>query len=780
MKLKKLLKKINQLNDEKKGLTDAQLQFQTIKLREMIEKNEQEENIVVEAFASIREADFRVLGLFPTDEQVLGGLALYYGKIAEIKTGEGKSLVATLPLYLKALCLGTVFLVTTNDYLARRDYDRVGKVYQWMGVSIADGTHPQEDEIEGHEFDFEKKKSTYASEIIYISNTTLGFDYLIDLLSESEENKFMSPLHFALLDEVDQILLDSAQQPLIISGGAKVQSNYYQVSSDFVQLLQEKQHFNMSEEKDSVWFTEEGIEKAKWYFSLPNLLDETHFLLYQHLVLALKARTLLKKDRDYMIDRGKVKLLDRRDGRILEGNKMQSGLHQSIEAKEGMTITPETQTLSSITYQNLFRRFGQLSGMSGTAKVAEDEFINTYNLKVVSIKTHKKKIRKDHRSQKYISFESKVEATLKKVCELYAHKRPILLITGSVDISELFSMYLLSLGIPHNLLNAKSSVKESLIIGEAGRLGAVTIATAMAGRGTDIKLSPAAQAVGGLAVIITERMMNQRFELQAKGRAGRQGEPGDTYSFESLEDDVIRLYMQNEIQKYYDKHRQKTSEIKNFRIKKSFGLAQKISEEKAYGQRINALKFDNVSLLQKKKFDESRSEVLALRSTSQAISLIWDNAQPIIDEFLNQGKGKLTSESLFRFILDHLDYNYQLPDNTLDALQNPRMFLKEVFEESLEKQKHRVKDEALFLQFLKRGMIKAIDFCWSAQVEGLNQLQAVVNARSSAQKRPIIEFNKEAQKSYDYQKKETSRLMLKNTALGRMQIKKGKVILTLP
>lgn len=778
MRLKKLLKKINQLKDEKKGLTDSQLQFQTIKLREMIERKEKEENIVVEAFSSIREANSRVLGLFPTDEQVLGGLAIYYGKIAEIKTGEGKSLVATFPLYLKALYLGTVFLVTTNDYLARRDYDRVGKVYQWMGLSIADGTNPQEDEVEGHEFDFKKKKATYASEIIYISNTTLGFDYLINLLAENQETKFMSSLHFALLDEVDQILLDSAQQPLIISGGDKVQSNYYQVSSDFVQLLQKNQHFKMSEDQDSVWFTEEGIEKAKWYFSLPSLLDEAYFLLYQHLVLALKARYLLKKNRDYIIERGKVKLLDRRDGRILEGNKLQSGLHQSIEAKEGVAITPETNTISSITYQNLFRRFEQLSGMSGTAKVAEDEFINTYNLKVVSIKTHKKNIRKDYHSKTYISFESKLEATLEKVYELYEKKRPILLITGSVDISELFSMYLLSLGIPHNVLNAKSSVKEALIIEEAGRVGAVTIATAMAGRGTDIKLSKAAQEAGGLAVIVTERMMNKRFEIQAKGRAGRQGEPGNTYSFESLEDDVIRLYMQNDIQKYYDKHRQKSSQIKNIRIKKSFSLAQKISEERAYSQRINALKFDNVSILQKSKFDEARSEVLALNSTSQAISLIWNNAQPTIDHFLN--KGKITPESLYRFILDYLDYNYQLSDRDFDALENPRAFLKTIFEESIERQKHRVNDETLFLQFLKSGMIKAIDFCWSSQIEVLNQLQAVVNSRSAAQKRPIIEFNKEAQKSYDNQRNEISKLMLKNTLLGRMQIKKGKVLLTLP
>lgn len=778
MKYKKLIKKINKLKEDKKALSDLELQSQTKKLRERILQKEKEDEIVVEAFATLREADYRVLKLFPTDEQVLGALALYYGNIAEIKTGEGKSLVATMTLYLKALYMKHVFLVTTNDYLARRDYDRVGNVYKWMGLTVSDGTNEEVDELENFKFDFDKKKEIYSGEVVYISNTTLGFDYLINLLIEREEDKFMTPLSFALLDEVDQILLDSAQQPLIISGGAKVQSNYYKVSSDFVKILEKNHDFKISEEKDSVWFTEDGLEKAKWYFSLPDLLDNKNFLLYQHLVLALKAKYVLKKERDYIVDKGKIKLLDRRDGRILVGNKMQSGLHQSIEAKEGVAITPETQTISSITYQNLFRRFSQLSGMSGTAKVAEDEFINTYNLRVIRIKTHKKNVRKDHRPQKYVSFEAKLSATLEKVCELNAKKRSILLITGSVDISELFSMHLLNLGIPHNVLNAKSSIKEALIISDAGEKGAVTVATSMAGRGTDIKLSKESEEAGGLAVIVTERMMNKRFELQAKGRAGRQGEPGDTYVFESLEDTVIRIYMQNNIQKYYDKNQQKVSPIKNINILKAFNLAQKISEERDYSQRINALKFDNVLILQKEKFDESRREILEIKSISKAVSIIWNNAQKIIDSFLN--KENENSMTIYRFILEHIDYNYQITANNSDVFENKKAFLKAIFEKNIKKQQLNFNDDILFLQFLKTCMIKAIDISWSNQVEVLNQLQSVVETRSSAQKRPIIEFEKEAQKSYNYQKNEVARLMLKNTSLARLQMEKGKVVITLP
>lgn len=510
---KKLLRKINNLSELVMKFSDKELKNKTDELKKRISNNEKEIDIIAEAFAVVREADRRVLGLYPTDEQVLGALALYEGQIAEMKTGEGKSLVATLPLYLKALYLDTVFLVTTNDYLASRDFERIGAVYQWLGLEVADGTSDPEEE----EFDVKKRQEVYAANIIYISNGTLAFDFLIDGLAEKREEKFISKLTYALLDEVDEILLDSAQMPLIISGAPKVQSNYFENTNAFITILKKEIDFKLDEEQKNVWLTEKGIIKAKKYFSISNLLDQQFFTLYQHIILALKAHHTLKRDRDYLVEEGEVKLLDRKDGRILEGSNLQNGLHQAIEAKEFVELSNETQTISSITYQNLFRQFQQLAGMSGTAKVAENEFINTYNLPVKMIKTHKKSIRVDHKPKSYTNFAAKLEASLEKISSLHAEGRPVLVITGSVDASELYSLNLLNRGIPHNILNAKSSSKEAQIISEAGQVGAVTVSTSMAGRGTDIKISGEASEKGGLAVVITERMLNRRIELQARG-----------------------------------------------------------------------------------------------------------------------------------------------------------------------------------------------------------------------------------------------------------------------
>ncbi|MGL5342833.1 MAG: DEAD/DEAH box helicase, partial [Lactococcus garvieae] len=436
MSHKKILQRINREKEIFSSKTDEELEQEVENLKKIIEHKTPEDEILIQAFALAREADYRVLGLFPTDEQVLGALVLYDGAIAEMKTGEGKSLVATMPLFLKALYGKKSFLVTTNDYLAQRDYERIGPVFEWLGLSVAAGVNDPDEK----EFDHDKRKETYAADIIYTSHSTLGFDYLIDALAAREEERFMPPLQYALLDEVDEILLDSAQTPLIISGNPKVQSNYYTLANQLITLLEEEKDFKLDEEKKNVWLTEQGIVTAKEYLSIHDLLDTKYFALYQHLILALKAHQLYKKERDYLVEEDKVKLLDHKDGRILEGTNLQSGLHQAIEVKEGVELTPETQSLSSITYQNLFRQFGQLSGMSGTAKVAEEEFIATYNLAVKKIKTHKKGRRKDHRPKQFVTFEAKIAACLHKIKDLHQTGRPILVITGSVSSSELLSM----------------------------------------------------------------------------------------------------------------------------------------------------------------------------------------------------------------------------------------------------------------------------------------------------------------------------------------------------
>ncbi|MDT2887974.1 preprotein translocase subunit SecA [Lactococcus lactis] len=772
----KLLKKINKLSLEFKNVSDNILQNKTKELKERIERNDKETSIIIEAFAVVREADKRVLGLYPTDEQILGALALYFGNISEMKTGEGKSLVATLPLYLKTLYLGTVFLVTTNDYLAKRDYERIGKVYQWLGLIVADGSTDPDDEI----FDVKKRKAVYDADIIYISNGTLGFDYLIDGLAERQEEKFLPELTYAILDEVDEILLDSAQMPLIISGAPKVQSNYFLNSNSFVSILNKEKDFKLDEEQKNVWLTERGIEKAKKYFAIPKLLSNEYFSLYQHIILALKAHHTLKFEKDYLIEDGKVKLLDRKDGRILEGSNLQNGLHQAIEAKESVEISNETQVISSITYQNLFRQFKELSGMSGTAKVAEDEFINTYNLPVKVIKTHKKSNRVDHKIKSYTSFSAKLKASIEKISSLYTERRPILVITGSVDASELYSMNLLNMGIPHNILNAKSSSKESQIIKEAGQVGSVTIATSMAGRGTDIKISEQAVQKGGLAVVITERMINKRIELQAKGRAGRQGEPGDTYTYECLEDSVIKNFVQDSIQHYYDKYKRSLKPIKNHRVKNFFNKAQEISEQKGFDERLRSLQFDDVLRLQKEQVDKNRKEIIEIEEISEALMIIKRSAKISINKnFSNHSK--LSSQNVQRFILDTIDYNFKKDEkekfNTVERVSD---FIEKILESSLRKKREMINDDEAFLQYLRITMLKAVDTSWSKQVDTLNQLRFVVQSRSTAQKKPITEFEKEALKYFKIRQYELANLILRNSALSLLDIRKGELIVTFP
>ncbi|GFO50784.1 protein translocase subunit SecA [Lactococcus garvieae] len=603
---------------------------------------------------------------------------------------------------------------------------------------------------------------------------------MIDGLAEKREEKFISKLTYALLDEVDEILLDSAQMPLIISGAPKVQSNYFENTNAFITILKKEIDFKLDEEQKNVWLTEKGIIKAKKYFSISNLLDQQFFTLYQHIILALKAHHTLKRDRDYLVEEGEVKLLDRKDGRILEGSNLQNGLHQAIEAKEFVELSNETQTISSITYQNLFRQFQQLAGMSGTAKVAENEFINTYNLPVKMIKTHKKSIRVDHKPKSYTNFAAKLEASLEKISSLHAEGRPVLVITGSVDASELYSLNLLNRGIPHNILNAKSSSKEAQIISEAGQVGAVTVSTSMAGRGTDIKISEEASEKGGLAVVITERMLNRRIELQAKGKAGRQGEPGDTYTFESLEDDVIKNFVQESIQAYYEKYKEVTRPIRNYKVKRAFMKAQKISEQNGYDERIKALQFDEVLRLQKEQVNKKRQEIMELRSVSEALLIVNQSAEIVVNEYFSTSE-RQTSRSIQRFILDHIDYNFKnINEEYLKTNELKQLYIRHILKENLQVKREKIGDDRAFLQYLQITMLKAIDNAWSNQVDARNQLRFVVQSRSTAQKKPIAEFEKEAQRSYQQRQSEVSLLILKNAALSLLDIKKGELIVTFP
>lgn len=777
MRDKKRLKEINKLSLYFGKMGDLELQSYVKHLRKDIAEGNPEEDILIRGFALVREADRRILNLYPTDDQVLGALALYDGKIAEIKTGEGKSLVATMPLFLKSLVFGSVFLVTTNDYLASRDYDRIGPVYRWLGLTVSKGGHNLEDRGE----EYEKRREVYSADIIYISNSTLGFDFLIDGLVDKKEKQCIPPLNYVLLDEVDEILLDRAQMPLLISGAPKVQSNYFVIADQFVQTLINGVDFKLDESNKSVWLTERGIKSAKSYLAQERLLEKGFFAIYQHIILALKAHHVLKKARDYLIENGELKLLDAKDGRVLEGTKLRSGLHQAIEVKEGLEMTPETKTISSITYQNFFRQFRQLSGMSGTAKVAESEFINTYNVPVKVIGTHRRDVRKDYAPQQYVSFDAKMQAALSKVKELHSLGRPVLVITGSISAADFFSIRLLDLGIPHNTLNAKSSVKESQIIQEAGRVGSVTVSTTMAGRGTDIQLDASAIKKGGLAVVLTERMFNKRTELQAKGRAGRQGEPGETFAFESLEDEIIRTFVQESVQRYYDKHRGSQNPIRNRRVRKVFERAQEMADDQASYSRTQALLFDEVVKLQKQSFNKSREMIIRLSSIQEAYQIIDNQALFAFREHFHSEEN-YSEKKIQRFILDNVDYNFKRSwlSGSLKNSEERIKFVQSLLRQNLERKRVQLHDDPAFLQYLKVTLLKSIDLSWSSQVDVLDQLGSIVSMRSTAQKSPFREFEREARQSYEVQRKELAQLILRNVALTLFEIKEKELIVTFP
>ena len=532
--VKKILKKVNSHAEEMSKLSDNQLKDKTQQFKKRLKQGETLDNILPEAFAAIREADKRVLGMFPYDVQVMGGIVLHQGNIAEMKTGEGKTLTATMPMYLNALSGESIILVTTNEYLANRDCEEMSQVYNWMGLSAASAVPENADDLK-----VEEKREIYNSDIVYTTNNALGFDYLIDNLASSKEEKFMPEFSYVIVDEVDAVLLDTATTSLVISGAPRVQSNMYKMTDEFVVSLEEEEDYRLDEEKKNVWLTRKGIEVAQEYFRVPNLYDGKHVELVRHITLALKAHNLFEKGKDYVIEDNKMYLLDSTEGRILENTKMQQGQQQAIEAAEGAEISDDMRSMASITYQNFFRLFKKIGGMTGTGKTANKEFIETYYMKVIQIPTNNPVIRKDYPDKIYPTLREKLMASLKLVKELHEKGQPILLTTADVELSEIYSEILLHEQIPHNLLNAHNAAKEAEIISEAGQWGSVTVATSMAGRGTDIKLGKGVKELGGLAVIGTELMPSKRTELQLRRRSGRQGDPGFSQFFVSLEDDVV-------------------------------------------------------------------------------------------------------------------------------------------------------------------------------------------------------------------------------------------------
>lgn len=778
-KAKKILKKINALKGKMQSLSDQELAAKTLEFRERLTKGETVDDLLVEAFAVVREADRRVLGMFPYDVQVLGGIIIHQGNVAEMNTGEGKTLTATLPVYLNALTGKGTMLVTTNEYLAKRDAEEMGQVYRFLGltVGVPFTSNPKQ------KLKPEEKKRIYSSDIIYTTNSVLGFDYLGDNLASNESGKFLRPFDYVIIDEIDDILLDSAQTPLIISGSPRVQSNHYELVDTLFTTLVEGEDYIFKEEKDEVWLTTKGAKAAENFLGIDHLYKEKHANFARHLVYALRAHKLYTKDKDYVIRGKEMVLVDKGTGRLLEMTKLQGGLHQAIEAKEHVKLSPESRAMASITYQSLFKMFQKVSGMTGTGKVAEKEFLETYNMKVVRIPTNRPTQRIDYPDNLYVTLPEKVYASLEYIKEYHKKGNPILVFVGSVEMSHLYSSLLLREGIAHNVLNANNVAREAQIISESGQLGAVTVATSMAGRGTDIKLGQGVAELGGLIIIGTERMESQRIDLQIRGRSGRQGDPGMSKFFVSLEDDVIKKFGPNWVHKRYkDYHVQDMTNpvvLRGRKYRKLVERAQRASDSAGRSARRQTLEYAESMNIQREMVYKERDRLIDGSRDLEGV------VEDIIDSYTNQvsSVNYESRELLFHFIVTNISFHIKEIPEYLDISDKNavRTFLKQMIDKELSEKKALLEQYGLYEQFLRFSLLKAIDDNWVEQVDYLQQLMMAVSGQSSTQKNPIVEYYQEAYSGFETMKEQIHLDMVRNLLMGLVEVtSKGEIVTHFP
>ena len=778
-KAKKILKKINALKGKMQSLSDQELAAKTLEFRERLTKGETVDDLLVEAFAVVREADRRVLGMFPYDVQVLGGIIIHQGNVAEMNTGEGKTLTATLPVYLNALTGKGTMLVTTNEYLAKRDAEEMGQVYRFLGltVGVPFTSNPKQ------KLKPEEKKRIYSSDIIYTTNSVLGFDYLGDNLASNESGKFLRPFDYVIIDEIDDILLDSAQTPLIISGSPRVQSNHYELVDTLFTTLVEGEDYIFKEEKDEVWLTTKGAKAAENFLGIDHLYKEKHANFARHLVYALRAHKLYTRDKDYVIHGQEMVLVDKGTGRLLEMTKLQGGLHQAIEAKEHVKLSPESRAMASITYQSLFKMFQKVSGMTGTGKVAEKEFLETYNMKVVRIPTNRPTQRIDYPDNLYVTLPEKVYASLEYIKEYHKKGNPILVFVGSVEMSHLYSSLLLREGIAHNVLNANNVAREAQIISESGQLGAVTVATSMAGRGTDIKLGQGVAELGGLIIIGTERMESQRIDLQIRGRSGRQGDPGMSKFFVSLEDDVIKKFGPNWVHKRYkDYHVQDMTNpvvLRGRKYRKLVERAQRASDSAGRSARRQTLEYAESMNIQREMVYKERDRLIDGSRDLEGV------VEDIIDSYTNQvsSVNYESRELLFHFIVTNISFHIKEIPEYLDISDKNavRTFLKQIIDKELSEKKALLEQYGLYEQFLRFSLLKAIDDNWVEQVDYLQQLMMAVSGQSSTQKNPIVEYYQEAYSGFETMKEQIHLDMVRNLLMGLVEVtSKGEIVTHFP
>lgn len=771
LKIRRIFKKVNKLAPAMRKLSDEELKAKTGEFKKRIVKGESLDHLLPEAYAVAREADLRVLGMFPHDNQVMGAIGLNYGNIVELKTGEGKTLVATMALYLNALPGKGAILVTTNEYLADRDGKEMSQVYNWLGLTYATGFS-----LDGEKLSVKQKQKIYNSDIVYSTSGALGFDYLIDNMAQDQKDKYMRPFNYCIVDEADSVLLDMAITPLVIAGLPKVKSNYIGVADEFIYFLSEDD-YEFNEEHNNVWLTEAGVKKAEDFFTIDNLYDGNHTELVRSIDLALKAHYLFEKEDSYVVaPSGDVDLLDKENGRVLPGMKLQAGQHQAIEMKEQLKLSDDQQAMASITYQSLFRMFKKLSGMTGTGYSAKDEFLKIYGTKVVRIPTNRPVIRKDMPDRIYPDLPSKLLASLEEVKKLHAIGRPVLIITESITVSEIYSELLLREQIPHNVLNAKNAAKEATIVKEGGQVGAVTVATTMAGRGTDIKLGPGVAELGGLAVLGIAKMSSRRIDDQLRGRAGRQGDPGSSEFYVSLEDDVVIKHGPLWLDKYREKYRSEDldltepHELKNWRIRNAIRSSQIKSDEEDYNTRKQQLSMGASDEIQREQVYDTRNQIIFSDGVNYDLE---GYLKDFFTDFLKQHP-HVTKKELNRFILDNLSYSFNEDLSSLDLADSQTVFklLMRIAHEEMDKKEPYFEDETERKRFYSLAALKAIDTCWIKQVDNLQQLRQMVAMRTSAQRDPMDEYHQAALRSYQKMCKEIRRLTIRNVVMSSISINK--------
>lgn len=740
-KIRKIVEQqINPLEDGLKKLSDSSLANKTNEFKARLAKGETLDDILPEAFAIVREASRRVLGMRHFDVQLIGGIVLHRGNIAEMCTGEGKTLVATAPVYLNALEGKGVHVITVNDYLAKRDSEWMGQVYKFLGLSVG---------LIVHDLDFQQRKIAYNSDITYGTNNEFGFDYLRDNMVTSLDQMVQRPLHYCLIDEVDSILIDEARTPLIISGpGQKSTDNYY-VMAKLVPHLKKDEDYTIDEKQKTVAPTEAGVAKMEKMLHVENLYDAENLELNHLFVQALRAQTMMQRDKDYVVKDGEVVIVDEFTGRLMYGRRYSDGLHQAIEAKEGLEVQRESQTLATITFQNYFRMYDKLAGMTGTAKTEEQEFIKIYGLPVIQIPTNKPIQRKDLPDVVFKTKRGKYRAVVKEVERRHATGQPILIGTTSIEQSEELSHMLDAAKIPHSVLNAKYHEKEAAIVALAGQKGAVTIATNMAGRGTDIQLGDGVAELGGLAIIGTERHESRRIDNQLRGRAGRQGDPGSSQFFLSLEDDLLRIFGGDNIKKFMEKMGLDEDEPINSRmVSNAIQKAQKRVEARNFDIRKYVLEYDDVMNQQRKVVYEQRRRILEGENMK-------DQVLRMVDTIIEKGMQTYADPKLypeewdFAGLLKYSEKYFLAPGEI--KLEEIEDMSREEVEDKLKTIAHETYESreksigsSMMRELEKAVMLKVVDSKWMEHLDDMDMLKEGIGLRSYGQRNPIVEYKVEA------------------------------------